>query len=284
MTATDLDAENLASWVTNAQFWDDSIGAGGNVYWRKLQEPSLRRLVSAKIEAAKASAAGGRALDISTGNGLCARWLVDEGIPSVRAVDGSSGMIEVAKARMAEAKPRYDGIQIGLLDVTDRAAFAREIETAAEFGGYDVILMNMAIQDVPTLEPLVEALPKLLKKDGIFFGTLLHPVFLTSGAARDIKLTWVDGELVVERARIVKDYMSIPPYRGLAIPGQPAKQVYYHRNFQDLFAPFFQAGLVLDKLEELAFSEGDGEPDKIESTLNFTQIPVMMSFRVRRGD
>lgn len=132
MTATDLDAENMASWVTNAQFWDDSIGAGGNVYWRKLQEPSLRRLVSAKIEAAKASAAGGRALDISTGNGLCARWLVDEGIPSVRAVDGSSGMIEVAKARMAEAKPRYDGIQIGLLDVTDRAAFACEIETAAE--------------------------------------------------------------------------------------------------------------------------------------------------------
>lgn len=62
------------------------------------------------------------------------------------------------------------------------------------------------------------------------------------------------------------------------------KKVYYHRNFQDLFAPFFQAGLVLDKLEELAFSEGDGEPDKIESTLNFTQIPVMMSFRVRRGD
>lgn len=36
-----------------------------------------------------------------------------------------------------------------------------------QFGGYDVILMNMAIQDVPTLEPLVEALPKLLKKDGM---------------------------------------------------------------------------------------------------------------------
>ncbi|TLD14624.1 hypothetical protein PspLS_11032 [Pyricularia sp. CBS 133598] len=284
MTAVNLDAEALASWVTNAQFWDDAIGADGNVYWRKLQEPSLRRLVSARIEAAKATVDGGRALDISTGNGLCARWLVDEGITSVRAVDGSSGMIEVAKARMAEAKPRYDGIELGLLDVADRAAFAREIETAAKFGGYDVILMNMAIMDVPTLEPLVEALPKLLKKDGIFFGSVLHPVFLTSGAARDIKLTWIEGELVVERARIVKDYMSIPPYRGLAIPGQPAKQIYYHRTFQDLFAPFFRAGLVLDRLDELAFSEEDGDPDRIESTLNFTQIPIMMSFRVRRGD
>lgn len=132
MTAADLDAENMASWVTNAQFWDDSIGANGNVYWRKLQEPSLRRLVSAKIEAAKASADGCRALDISTGNGLCARWLVDEGASPVRAVDGSSTMIEVAKARMAEAQPRYDGVSLGMLDVTDPAAFAPEIKTAAE--------------------------------------------------------------------------------------------------------------------------------------------------------
>lgn len=59
-------------------------------------------------------------------------------------------------------------------------------------------------------------------------------MFLTSGAARDIKLTWVDGELVVERARIVKDYMSIPPYRGLAIPGQPAKQVIQRLSFYAL--------------------------------------------------
>lgn len=34
-------------------------------------------------------------------------------------------------------------------------------------GGFNVILMNMAIMDVATLEPLVKALPLLLAEDGV---------------------------------------------------------------------------------------------------------------------
>lgn len=34
-------------------------------------------------------------------------------------------------------------------------------------GGYDIILMNMSIHDIATLEPLAAQLPKLLKKDGM---------------------------------------------------------------------------------------------------------------------
>lgn len=34
-------------------------------------------------------------------------------------------------------------------------------------GGFDVVIMNMAIMDVSTIEPLAAALPKLLKKDGM---------------------------------------------------------------------------------------------------------------------
>lgn len=34
-------------------------------------------------------------------------------------------------------------------------------------GGFNVILMNMAIMDVATLEPMVKALPLLLAEDGV---------------------------------------------------------------------------------------------------------------------
>ncbi len=34
-------------------------------------------------------------------------------------------------------------------------------------GGFDIILMNMSMHDVATLEPLAKYLPKLLKKDGM---------------------------------------------------------------------------------------------------------------------
>ena len=33
--------------------------------------------------------------------------------------------------------------------------------------GFDLVIMNMAVMDVPTLEPLADALPKLLKKGGM---------------------------------------------------------------------------------------------------------------------
>lgn len=36
-----------------------------------------------------------------------------------------------------------------------------------QIGGFDIVLMNMAIMDVATLDPLADALLKLLKKDGV---------------------------------------------------------------------------------------------------------------------
>jgi hypothetical protein len=34
--------------------------------------------------------------------------------------------------------------------------------------GFDIVTINMAIMDIPTIEPLVRALPKLLAKDGMY--------------------------------------------------------------------------------------------------------------------
>lgn len=38
---------------------------------------------------------------------------------------------------------------------------------ASQVGGFDIVIMNMAMMDVSTIEPLAAALPKLLKKDGM---------------------------------------------------------------------------------------------------------------------
>lgn len=48
----------------------------------------------------------------------------------------------------------------------------------------------------------------------------------------------------------------------------------------ELFATFFKAGMVMDAMEELAFTEEDAEP-RLESTRNFTQLPVILAFRMR---
>ncbi|KAK3349104.1 S-adenosyl-L-methionine-dependent methyltransferase [Lasiosphaeria hispida] len=270
MSAPALAGDALSRWETCATFWDETIGRDGNKYWKVLQEPCLGRLLGGHL--AKPAAA---ALELATGNGLCARWLADRGA-SVLATDGSSNMLELAKSHMSGR-----GIELRRLDVTRAEEFEGLLgETRPRF---DMILMNMAIMDVATLEPLAQALPGLLAKDGVFVGTVLHPVFFTSGAAKNIQLRYSQqtGELEVERTLVLKSYMSVPPAKGIFKDGQPEKQLYFHRPMGELFADFFRAGLVVDAIEELAFTEADRVESRIDATCNFTQLPVILAFRLR---
>lgn len=60
-----------------------------------------------------------------------------------------------------------------------------------------------------------------------FVAALLHPVFFTSNASRQIDVRYdpATGECEVVRGKLIKEYMSVPPAMGIAIPGQPEKQV-----------------------------------------------------------
>ena len=48
---------------------------------------------------------------------------------------------------------------------------------------------------------------------------------MTSGASRNLELEYVEGHLKVVRSKLVKNYLHVPPYKGIAIPGQPDRQV-----------------------------------------------------------
>jgi 2-polyprenyl-3-methyl-5-hydroxy-6-metoxy-1,4-benzoquinol methylase len=125
MSALHLSQDALAAWETNAEFWDSGIGKEGNKYWKRLQEPSLKRLLGPSL-----SKPGCAALELATGNGLCARWLADNGAASIIATDGTFGMLEVAKKHMnAETAEK---ISFRKLDVTDANDFVPLVEKAAE--------------------------------------------------------------------------------------------------------------------------------------------------------
>ncbi|KAH6613630.1 S-adenosyl-L-methionine-dependent methyltransferase [Chaetomium sp. MPI-SDFR-AT-0129] len=271
-----LGPEAIASWDVNAAYWDASITKDGNKYWRRLQEPCLARFLEPFLPS------GGRVLDLATGNGLCARWLADKlqesgGEPGeVVATDASEGMLGVARGY-----GNRDGrITFRRVDVTSGEELKGLREEKGRFG---VVLMNMAIMDVAELEPLAKALRELLVPGGVFVATLLHPVFFTSNASRIVEVSYnpMTGDQEIVRGKLVKEYMSVPPAKGIAIPGQPTKQLYFHRPIQDVFLPFFKAGLVMDAMEELAFTDEAAEPDRVESTANYTQLPAILAFRMR---
>jgi len=50
----------------------------------------------------------------------------------------------------------------------------------------------------------------------------------------------------------------------------------------ELFGTFFKCGLVMDRMEELAFDDDAATPERLEAQSNFTQFPMILAFRMRK--
>ncbi|KAK2808542.1 hypothetical protein FQN50_004573 [Emmonsiellopsis sp. PD_5] len=272
----DMNTESLAAWDRNAEFWDKNMGDDGNDYYKIVEVPVLQRMAGVRD--------GDRALDIATGNGLAARWLASQGA-SVLATDGSKTMLEYGKRRAAG----MNSITFELLDVTSSEAFERFIEKeTANHGLFDIVVVNMAIMDISTLEPLAAALPRLLKKGtGRFVATILHPL-MTAGITRLVEFSddQATGREQKHRSIKLSKYLHVPPQKGVATKGQPFHQYHFHRPIHELLAPFLRSGLVLDALEEPNFDEDYVASNDLDdrSLRTLTQIPKILAFRLRTVD
>ncbi|KAJ6004241.1 hypothetical protein N7499_000310 [Penicillium canescens] len=265
----------LASWETFAPSWDEGMGDEGNEYFRFLELPILVKLIG-KLE-------GCNAIDLATGNGLVARWLAQKAA-SVIATDGAATMIDRAKAR-TDISLYGNKISFHRLDVTSQSSWENfmAIDNSLMNDGFDVITMNMALMDIQDLGPLARSLKILLKPNGCFVATLLHPLFFTSGAARQIVVHEdpETGQRIVDRSIVVSKYLNVAPARQLVLKGETESPYLFHRPLNQLFAPFFQAGLVLDALEETNFDEGFRDPLREHASRNFTEFPKILGFRMR---
>jgi 2-polyprenyl-3-methyl-5-hydroxy-6-metoxy-1,4-benzoquinol methylase len=249
-------------WDTNADFWNERMGEG-NEFHRVLIAPAQERLLQLQP--------GESVLDIGCGNGQFTRRMADLGA-NVLAFDISPKMIENARANMPTTRGR---MEYRVVDATDRAALA-----ALGRGRFDAAVCTMTMMDMAAIEPLVSALAALLKGDGRFVFSVLHPCFNSSG----VKLVAEEGtneagELVRHHSISVSDYIRPRSMKGVAMRDQPAAQYYFDRPISVLFNTCFQAGFVLDGIEEPAFgvSAGDGRPN----WSNMTQLPPVLVARMR---
>jgi hypothetical protein len=112
---------------------------------------------------------------------------------------------------------------------------------------------------MPAIEPLLRSLPKLLKRPGRFVFSQPHPCFNSN----DFKLT---AELVVRQERVeqvfgveIRSYLTERPGLSTGIINQPQPHHFFHRPLSSVFAACFAAGLVVDGLEEPAYSGPAGK-------------------------
>ncbi|MCA0455335.1 MAG: class I SAM-dependent methyltransferase [Chloroflexi bacterium] len=225
-------SESRAIWDANAEAWDARIGSGGG--WQTtLIAPTVERMLGIQ--------AGERVLDVACGNGQFSRRLLELGA-SVIASDFSPKLIELAKGRTTD---HADRITYHVADATDEAAL---LALAGEGERFDAVVCNNAIMDMPAIEPLFRAVAKLLKPEGRFVFTVMHPCF--NGLAITMQPELPDYASTPTYSIKVSRYLSAERTMGLAISSQPRKQFYWHRPLHILLNSAFASGLVMDRIEE----------------------------------
>jgi len=208
-------------------------------------------------------------LDVACGNGLFSRRMAKSGIRVV-AFDFSEQLIEKAKERT----PKDLEIDYHVIDATDRDQLLSLGERR-----FDAAVCNMALMDMTEIQPLVSALSRLLKKDGRFVFSTVHPCFNSGRVKRTMQQEERDGEVIVEYSVQVSSYIKPTANKGQAIWGQPVPHYYFHRPMNLIFNTCFDAGFVLDRMEEPVF--GESEEDRSFTRKLFHEIPPVLVARLR---
>ena len=260
----ELNQQGRRQWDTKAEFWDKLHGDEGNRFHRELVSPTVERLLGIKP--------GEQILDIACGNGTMARRMAALGA-NVTAVDFSPALIERAQARV---QVRGNPVIYKVIDATDEQAL---VELGS--GQFAAATCTMALMDIPEIAPLYRAVVRLLKPSGRFVFATSHPAFNTNNPIFLSELEDRDGELVRTDYMKIARYLEIPPALAVGAVGEPSPHYFYHRPLSELLGEAFKAGLVLDALEEPAFSppkEGESRPLSWDS---YSQLPPVLAGRMK---
>jgi 2-polyprenyl-3-methyl-5-hydroxy-6-metoxy-1,4-benzoquinol methylase len=256
------------AWERKAAFWDEMMGEG-NAFQRFLVGPATERLLEVRQ--------GETVLDIACGNGVFSRRLAELGA-SVVATDFSEKFVELARTR-TERAGYGDAVEYLVADATDE-----ERMFALGEGRFDATVCNMALMDMPAIDPLMRILRRLLKPEGRFVFSVQHPAFNSNAVRLVLEEEDREGTLVETYSVKVTGYMHVPPGKGAGMPGEPAPHAYFHRPLSELFGACFRAGFVVDGVEEPSFprpQEGSRPEPRPLSWVNFVGIPPVLVARAR---
>ena len=270
-------AEDAQSrWNLNAGFWDDYMGEHSNDFHNLLVRPAMDRLLAVEGRGRSAghclrerellafSRRAGR-----TGHGDRRKRRDDrKGAETLREGHGTG----------ASENETAGEIDYRVIDVTD----TKELEGLGT-NCFDAAVSNMAVMDMAEVGPMFGAVHGLLKPGGVFVFSLTHPCFQAPYAVRYAEQVDQDGRMIQKVGIKIDRYLTPQPFEGLAIVGQPVPNLIFHRPLSALLAACFEAGFVLDGLEERAFDESV-EADRELSWANFRETPPMMAVRLRRMD
>jgi SAM-dependent methyltransferase len=224
--------DNRRIWDANARWWDDRIG-DGNDFQTLLIEPATERLLAVR--------AGDTILDVACGAGRFARRMAELGARVV-AFDYSAEFV-------ARARKRTPGDVAVEYHVVDAAKAQALLSLGSD--RFTKAVCTMALMDMPEIGPLFATLPRMLTPGGVFVFSVTHPCFHSADIQRFAEVyEEPDGRHVIRSGVKVSSYLSPMARKTEGIVGQPEPQWFFHRPMSALFRSGFEAGFVIDGIEE----------------------------------
>jgi 2-polyprenyl-3-methyl-5-hydroxy-6-metoxy-1,4-benzoquinol methylase len=166
--------------------------------------------VSVSLAALTGDVGGRRVLEIACGQGRITRELARRGA-TVTGVDVSGAMI--AKAESAEREKPL-GIRYVLADVAKPALLRGEV--------FDVVVCSFGLSDIDDLDGTLANTHRLLRQDGVFAFSILHPCFAggaevsgswpSGGTYYDERWWRADGSLSTLRQRVGANHRTLSTY------------------------------------------------------------------------
>jgi SAM-dependent methyltransferase len=253
--------DNRRRWDANARWWDDRIG-DGNDFQILLIEPATERLLAVR--------AGDTILDVACGAGRFARRLAGLGARVV-AFDQSAEFI----ARARERSPQDTAVAYHVAD----AANAETVLSSST--RFDKAVCTMAIMDMPEIQPMFRLLSRVLAPGGSFVFSITHPCFHSATIRRFTEIyEEQDGRHVVHSGVKVSSYLTPSARKTEGIIGQPQPQWSFHRSIAVLFGSGFDAGFVVDGIEEPRLRDAE-QPKAGVRWSDMPDIPPILVVRMR---
>jgi len=161
-------------------------------YWNQAaidycsRQDELATIYQPVVEELLGDVSGKRILDAGCGDGIYTRKLAAQGA-IVTGIDGSSGMISMAKGHSKNTNMQYK-----VVDLTRTLPFPDD--------SYDVVLANMVLMDIPQIDFAVSEFARVLSVNGSLVLSIPHPCFFCSD--------WVTEKNGQRLYKKVSDYMT----------------------------------------------------------------------------
>jgi hypothetical protein len=130
-----------------------------------------------------------------------------------------------------------------------------------------------------SIEPMASAVARLMRPGGRLVLSTLHPAFNSGDAVPTAELVYRDGDMRKVYSVKVSSYAKSSIAKGVALPGQPVEQWYFHRSLSDILRAFFDHGFALDALEEPLVDPDRGSAGSPGYV--YTEVPGVLVARLR---